>query len=354
MSLNVTRVAILIVAYNGETYLPDCLTSLRQADFSGLAVEIFVLDNASPDRSGELVRRSFPECHVVSSPSNLGFAEGNNFLFREARSRYPETEFVFLLNQDTIVDRNFLRTAVDYCRMHPQSGAVQSLVMLHPETELINTAGNRLHYLGFGVPTQYRQSMAYAVESGVVDYSSGAAVLVRLDVIQQDRLFSPSLFMYLEDAELGWKLHLIDRPPHVCCDSVVFHKYTFSSTLRSYEYLERNRWWLIAVHYKLATILVLLPALLLMEVGQLIYATSQGLLGAKWRAVAGFMHPTFLGQAWVARRRTQSARMVGDRQMLLRWSGTIDSPYLNGWMVRRVANPVLGAWHRLACWCVRW
>ncbi len=348
------RIVILVVAFNGIKLLEDCLSSVLAADASGLNVHYVVLDNASSDGTGQFVRERFPGVTLVELDENLGFAEGNNQALREAQKRFTKIDYVYLLNQDTIVDRKFLVEAVRYLEANDSAGAVQSLLKLHPETELINTAGNALHFLGFGLPTFYRELCDLAPASGPIGYPSGAAVLIRGDWIQAHGLFSNVLFMYLEDAELGWQLHLAGQPPHLCATSIVYHKYTFSSTIRSYEYLERNRWWLIAVHYKLPTIIVLLPALLLMEVGQLIYATSQGLLGAKWRAVAGFMHPNFLGQAWVARRRTQSARMVGDRQMLLRWSGTIDSPYLNGWMVRRVANPALGAWHRLACWCVRW
>jgi GT2 family glycosyltransferase len=155
------------------------------------------------------------------------------------------------LNQDTIADPNFLTTAVDYLESHPNVGAVQSLLLLHPETELINTAGNRLHFLGFGLPGHYRKPRSETPQSGPIAYPSGAAVMIRTALLRELGLFHSDLFMYLEDAELGLKLHLADRPPHLCKSSVVFHKYQFRSTLASYGFLERNRLWLMAVHFSI-------------------------------------------------------------------------------------------------------
>ncbi len=348
------RVAILIVAYNGESHLPDCLTSLRHADFSGLAVETWVLDNASPDQSGDLVRQRFPECHVVVSQSNRGFAEGNNYLLQQASSRFPDLAFVYLLNQDTIVDRDFLQRAITYSRQHPRSGAVQSLLLLHPETELVNTAGNTLHFLGFGLTTCYRERRESVTRSGVIGYPSGASVLIRHELVRQHGLFSPELFMYLEDAELGLQLHLLGRPPHLCCESIVYHKYQYSAGFRSYRYLERNRWWLLAVHYRTATLIVMLPAILVMELGQVLYALQHGLLGAKWKAAIEFFSPQFLRKMWVARCRVQSERTVGDRALLEITTGVLVSPLLTSPLVKWVANPCLKLYRSVMLRVVFW
>ncbi|TWT86085.1 Poly-beta-1,6-N-acetyl-D-glucosamine synthase [Neorhodopirellula pilleata] len=347
------RVAVLIVAYKGSEFLPDCLSSIAAADSTDICVETFVLDNASPDDSGEVVRNLFPDVHVIPSEINLGFAEGNNYLWRHVES-VRSWDYIYLLNQDTIVDSSFLTEAIECMNRHPECGAVQSLLMLHPETDRINTSGNRLHYLGFGLPTRYREMAVGVLNDEIIDYPSGAAVLLRASFIRENGLFDGTLFMYLEDAELGWRCHLLGYPPWLCFSSIVFHKYSFTSTMRSYQYLERNRWWLLATHYRLATLIVLSPAITVMEFGQIVYAIQNGLLAGKWNSLKGFFAPGFFLPMLQSRRRIQSTRKVGDREIVRRWSGEIKSPHLSGWIVRWIANPILTLWHCVACFVVRW
>lgn len=348
------RVAILIVAYNGTDVLPDCLASLEAANFSGIDANLFVLDNASSDETTGYVSKHFPNVRLTTVDRNLGFAEGNNELWRRATDQSATWDYVYLLNQDTIVEPDFLQASLRYLGQHPDAGAAQSLLLLHPETGLINTAGNRLHFLGFGLPSFYRQPLETAPPSGPINYPSGASVLIRAASIDSKDLFQPDLFMYLEDAELGWTLHLKGTPPHLCADSRVFHKYQFDSTLKSYFYLERNRWWLVATHYRWRTFALLIPALALMEAGQILFAFRKGLLGMKLAAVVSCLSPTFLKNTIRARSRIQKARMVSDRSIVAQWESRFESPHLKGFLVEKIANPVFGLYHRLLCVLVRW
>ena len=234
------------------------------------------------------------------------------------------------------------------------STLLQSLLMLHPETELINTAGNRLHFLGFGLPTYYRAREEDTPADGEIDYPSGAAVLIRVSSVRDDSVFDPNLFMYLEDAELGWAQHLVGRPPHRCVRSIVYHKYTYSTTMGSYFYLERNRWWLLSTHYRWGTILLLMPAIIAMEMGQVLFAIQNGVLPAKIKSICSFLSPRFVANTRAARRRIQHHRVISDRQILHRWSGTLDSPHLSGVLIRLFANPFFSVYHRAVCLIVWW
>lgn len=348
------RIVILVVAFNGVDLLEDCLSSVLAADAIGLDLHCVVLDNASSDGTARFVRDRFPRVTLVESTDNLGFAEGNNQALLEAQKRFTEIDYVYLLNQDTIVDNRFLVEAVRYLEENDSVGAAQSLLLLHPEADLINTAGNALHFLGFGLTTCYREQRDKAPRSGPIGYPSGAAVLIRESLVKSLGLFTSDLFMYLEDAELGIKLHLTGHPPHLCGQSVVYHKYRYSAGVRSYQYLERNRWWLLAVHYRIATLLLLSPAILAMEVGQLIYATQHGLLGAKFVAIRGFFSPAFFRQSLRSRRFIQSRRTISDAEFLAVTIGVIESPYLAGPLVRFVANPLFSAYRRFLMWVVFW
>jgi GT2 family glycosyltransferase len=345
----VIQVAILIVTYNGSKYLEELFRSLCAAERSGFDVRVYVVDNSSIDASCDQVRRCCPEAILIESSENLGFAGGNNRGWQKAAEDLPQCDYLYLLNQDTVVDRNFLVEAVAYLESHPEPGAAQSLLLLHPEIELINTAGNRLHFLGFGLPSFYRTSNALAPDSGVIAYPSGAAVLVRCDLLRQWGLFHPDLFLYLEDAELGLKLHLAGHPPHICRSSVVYHKYEFGTTIGNYFYLERNRLWLLAVHFQFWTLIKILPAVFLMEFGQFLYALRHGLVMAKLKASCAFMNPGFLARMLRQRRVVQSGRVVDDREIFPVLSDRVESPHLDSWLLRRVANPFFAFYFRCLC-----
>ena len=340
-----TNVVVLIVCYNGRKYLQDCLSSLASADRTCCNLTVVMVDNQSTDGSVEFVKENFKEVVVHESTFNSGFAGGNNLAWEIAEKIVPQSDFVYLLNQDTIVEQDFLTHAIQYMEDHPGCGAAQSLLMLHPETEKINTAGNVLHFLFFGLPGHYRETISDAIRPGVVGFCSGASMIVRSELIRQIGLFSSELFLYLEDAELGLKLHLIERPPHLCPASIVYHKYSFSSTVFSYRYLERNRPWLLLTTFKLPTILLVLPVAIAMEFGQWLYAAQNKLLKAKLGSYRDFLKPSFLKSLLRQRLAIQSSRTLSDRKLLHLMSGTIQSPHLTSWLLNRVVNPIFNTYH---------
>ncbi|MDW8105332.1 MAG: glycosyltransferase family 2 protein [Armatimonadota bacterium] len=134
--------SILIVNWNTRELLRACLQSLRRYPLSE-PMEVWVLDNASPDGSAEMVRTEFPEVHLVASERNLGYAAGNNLLLQQAQG-----EYLLLLNPDTEVTEGALDTAVRYLREHPDvaalgaklvypDGRVQRSVRGFPEPEAV-------------------------------------------------------------------------------------------------------------------------------------------------------------------------------------------------------------------------
>ncbi|MCS6949825.1 MAG: glycosyltransferase family 2 protein [bacterium] len=134
--------SILIVNWNTRELLRACLQSLRRYPLSE-PMEVWVLDNASPDGSAEMVRTEFPEVHLVASERNLGYAAGNNLLLQKAQG-----EYLLLLNPDTEVTEGALDTAVQYLREHPDvaalgaklvypDGRVQRSVRGFPEPEAV-------------------------------------------------------------------------------------------------------------------------------------------------------------------------------------------------------------------------
>ena len=116
-------VSVIIVNYNVEHFLSQCLLSVRAGvavlEQAGYAAEVFVVDNNSVDGSCAMVRRQFPEVHLIDSKENLGFSKGNNLAIRQSKGRW-----VLLLNPDTIIQEDTLLKCLEYADARPSFGRI--------------------------------------------------------------------------------------------------------------------------------------------------------------------------------------------------------------------------------------
>src|SRR5215211_1268765 len=107
MSIPKKDLAVIVVSYNTREFLGPCLEALPAA-LRGLTAETWVVDNASPDGSADLVRAQFPDVHLIASPRNGGYAYGNNLGLKAAgfpetsSSATPPFRHATLLNPDTV------------------------------------------------------------------------------------------------------------------------------------------------------------------------------------------------------------------------------------------------------------
>ena len=220
-------VSVVIVSYNVRAFLDQALRSVERAS-GGLAVETWVVDNASRDGSAEMVAARFPSVRLIASKENLGFGKANNLALRQATGRT-----VLLLNPDTIVEEDALRTLVAFLDAHPKAGAVGPTILNPdgsfapesrrgfptPEVALYKMTGlSRLFPASprFG---RYHLSFLPKDRAAEVDALSGSCLLARADALravatgsgnteQGDAfdVFDPAFFMYGEDLDLCYRL----------------------------------------------------------------------------------------------------------------------------------------------------
>lgn len=349
------QVVILMTCYNGRSYIDDCLRSVFSSQDANIERKVVVVDNASQDGTAAFVQETFPQVDLQRNSTNLGYAGGANAGWEHARRTYPKARFLVLLNQDTVVRDGWLAPLVEFLQQNDHAGIVGPKVLLESEPNKINTLGNRSHFLGFGFVTAYGQlDQGQFDQSRSVDFVSGAALMIRTDLISHGDLFNEAFFMYLEDADLAWRLGQIGYQSYVVPASVVGHCYAPDAPNKYYYYLERNRWILLLVYYKLLTLLLLLPAILLMELGQVAYAFLNGCLFEKLRSYGYFLQPRHLRHISRWRRHAQRRRITSDRQFLNRFTGTIDHMAVNGFLLRYVGNPLLGAYWWIAKQLIVW
>lgn len=336
------KVAVIIVTYNAACFVPDCLGSLSRMDRAGLDADVIVVDNGSTDGTVGMLK-AYPFAEVVETGKNLGFAGGNDLGIRMALER--GATYVYLLNHDTEVAPGFLVEAVRMGETDPRIGAAQSLILLSPDKDLVNTSGNAIHFLGFGYCRDYRRPVRSLRFEGrrEIAYASGAGVLLRADALRKAGAFDEELFLYHEDLDLGWRLRLAGYVNVLAPASVIWHKYEFSRSIAKYYYMERNRYIVLMKNFRLWTLLLLAPFLLAVEVA--LFAKS--LLSGWWkekRKVYGYF---LKAGAWrhIARERRAVARLrkVGDREIVRLFTPTISFQDVTGPFTKYVANPLMTA-----------
>lgn len=335
------KVAVVIVTHNASRYLDDCFGSLETADHSGLDVGAIVVDNASADDTVARLKQAYPSVRVITNQKNSGFAGGNNVGIRTALEE--GADYVYLLNHDTEVALDFLTEAVKVAEADEKIAAVQSLLLLHPEKDLINSAGNAIHFLGFGYCRDYRRPAATWQHTGIkeIAYASGAAVLYRAEALRQVGLFDEELFLYHEDLDLGWRLRLAGYSNVLAPHSIVYHKYEFSRSIAKYYYMERNRYIVLFKNLRPWTLILLLPWLLLSEAALFLAALRSGWWKQKLRVYLYFLNPVAWLRLGRERARVAALRQVGDREIVRLFSSTIAFQDVSGPFTRYVANPLM-------------
>lgn len=336
------RAAIVVLTYNTERFVDSCFGSLQRARLGG--AEVIAVDNASKDGTVGAIRERFPWVTVVETGANLGFAGGNDVGMLRALD--AGAEWIYLLNPDTDVDEGFLEEALAVAEADPRAGAVQSLLLLDPERDRVNTCGNEIHFLGFGYCGGYRTHRGEApTQSREITFASGAASLWRAEALREVGLLDEELFLYHEDLDLGWRLRVAGWHARLAPRSVVFHHYEFSRNKQKYFFLERNRYLVLGKNLRLRTLLVLAPFLAAAELGILAVALMAGWLPEKLRADLALLRPTTLRRLVAARREVQRTRRASDREVMAVFTPIVAFDGLEGgWIPKLLAWPMRLVW----------
>lgn len=343
------KTAIIIVTYQGKDYLADLFASLRRhTDVASVA--IIAVDNASSDGTfGELERVSaaMPNVQLVRLASNLGFTGGNNEGLHRARAL--GARYAVLLNQDTVVTAGWLEPLEDVLDHRPDVAAAQPLLLLHDEPDRVNSAGNQLHFCGFGYVGGYR-TLRSALDPNMairsVAFATGAALMLRIEALDRVGDLDDMLFLYHEDCDLQIRLRQAGYDCVLVPTSTVLHKYTPGFTPKKYAMLDRNRWLVLLKTWPASRLLAAAPALVGVELAVLAFAAARGWLPDKLRTYGEIAH--LLPRVLRERRRVQGLRSA-DANDLAQLTGALEFEGFDHPIVTRVANPVLSRYWRWVC-----
>ncbi|MFO0703055.1 MAG: hypothetical protein U0514_04360 [Candidatus Andersenbacteria bacterium] len=204
-------------------------------------------------------------------------------------------------------------------------------------------------YLGFGFCADYGvEDGPRFAENRDVTVASGSSLLIKREPYADIGGLEPTFWAYAEDQDLAWRARLRGYRTIVAARARCWHKYRFGKTARNHRkfyLLERNRLWFLLRNYQARTLLVVAPAVAVMELGTLADATLHGYLVDKLRAYVDAV----LGLPGVrrARRTIQKRRLVSDRTVFAQLAPTVRYPEIDS-AALRLANVMLASWYRLA------
>lgn len=309
-----------------------------------------MVDNASTDGSGELVRAEFPEVRLIRQARNLGFTGGCNVGIRAARD--SGALWVMLLNQDAAVGEHTLAALAAFLDDHPHAAAVQPA--LFRADGRVNSLGNPVDYLGFSVAGGNGLTVAQAERDptlpwlhdgrwrtggAVIPAFTGAAVMLRIAALDDVGLFEEELFLYHEDVELGMRLRRADWTLHLLGSAHAVHHYEFSRNPHKWYFLERNRHWMLLAHYRARSLAVVALPLIAVEAAVWAVALRQGWSAEKWRSYLYWLRPGTVSHLRQRRRELAARGGISDRELLRPACGRLVATQLSSPTVGRAVDP---------------
>lgn len=225
-------VAIIIVTYNSEEHIRECLESVFEQR-KNVSQQVIVVDNESRDGTVELIRNEFPEVQLILPGENLGFARGVNL-----GASHADADFVLLLNPDTVILDHAVDVIVDFARAHPHYGLYGGRTLKADGTLEPSSC--------WGVPTLWSMALfaagitTLAAKNRWLDPESlgswqrdsvrevgvitGCFLLAPLDLWKKLRGLDERYFMYGEDVDFAMRAKAAGYRPVICPDAKLVHE----------------------------------------------------------------------------------------------------------------------------------
>ncbi|OCX66404.1 hypothetical protein BFP70_05110 [Thioclava sp. SK-1] len=216
------EIAVIIVNYGTPDLSIAAVESVISRSHGGRSVEVHLLDNASPGTDAEQFSSTHAERgwgdQVTLWPQtvNHGFGRGNNVVIDALLVRPDAPRYIFLLNPDATLENEALDVLAKFMDDNPLVGASGAAISL-PSGEPVSAAfrffspaASFVHAVNFGPLARMFPRAAVALppntKAGGVDWVSGAAVMLRSDVLRKVGTFDPKFFLYFEETELMYRI----------------------------------------------------------------------------------------------------------------------------------------------------
>lgn len=253
------HISILLINYNSSKDTIACLKSLKKVSTTGFKTNIVIVDNGSIEEFQLPKSLQQSNVEVIRSEANKGFTGGNNLGIYYAIEKY-NSDYVLLLNNDTTVDKKFLKELLSVAESDSKIGMVGSKIYFSPGFEYHKDSykksdlGNVLWYAGGSIDWKHLVAFHRGVDEvdkgqfdsqEESDFVTGCSMLVKREVLEKVGVFDKKYFLYLEDVDWSIRAQLAGYSLAFAPRSIVYHKNAGSSggsgSLIHEYYQTRNR-----------------------------------------------------------------------------------------------------------------
>lgn len=235
-------ISIITVNFNQPQITIDFLNSVKD-NTSKENVEVILVDNGSRENHETSYRETYPDLVYIRSEKNLGFAGGNNLGIRQAKG-----EYFLLLNNDTEITENLIRTLLNEFDSNPEIGILSPLLLYFEQPEVIQYAGfTEMNYLtcrNRSIGNMERDHGQFDTDSRETGYCHGAAMMCRKKDLDTVGLMAEQFFLYYEELDWCEKFKKAGKKIWFTGKTRVYHKESMSvgkeSNIKTY-FMTRNR-----------------------------------------------------------------------------------------------------------------
>jgi N-acetylglucosaminyl-diphospho-decaprenol L-rhamnosyltransferase len=214
-------IAVVVVTWNVRELALGTLRSLfEDVKDSRLEVEVYVVDSASADGTAEAVAAAFPQVKLTASKDNLGFGRANNIAIRQIMSGAELPKAIYLLNPDTVTQTGATRALYDALMASPRVGLVGARLSYGDgsfQHGAFGFPGLRQLWVEFFLTPgrfiegrfngRYPRALYDAGKPFHVDFTLGATMMLKCEVVEQTKGFDEEFFMYCEETDWAWRIH---------------------------------------------------------------------------------------------------------------------------------------------------
>lgn len=330
------KVSAIIVNWNGKDVTADCIDSLLKQGYPDL--EIIISDNGSTDGSVECVRERYPQVRLLENGANLGFGRAINRALQAAAGDY----FIFL-NNDLYLEPDSITHLVRMLESDPQIGAAVPKILYYEKRDIINSFGVLIHYTGIAYPNRIDTRDTRDMQHQ--ETACGGIFMFKRDVYNALGGFDEDLFLYHEDHDLSWRIRLMGWKIMVNPAAAIYHHYHFHKGTFKYYSSEKNRLYLLAKNLEFKTLLLITPALLVIEAAQLAHGLLNGWFMSKIKSYFELL--ALLPNILEKRRKLQSERKVTDREIVRLYQGRLRVSGLQNPLLDTFLSPLLAFYWNL-------
>lgn len=313
-------VSIIIVNFNGFSYVDRCVESVLQCTFDSF--QVIVVDNGSTDGSVEKLQNKYSDrLKLVCLDENYGPSRARNEGVRAAQG-----EYIGFLDNDTTVDPDYISEAIQVFESESKIGAIQCKLLLMDYPDQIDYVGEYLGTNGFLVqvaPAKTLDKGQFDIQYPILAAKS-AGMFIRKDAFDAAGGFDEDYFIYVEETDLGWRTWLIGYEVVFAPKSIVYHKFGTSTVILGKTQNDYNAKYHGSKNYILTLIknfglpylIRILPVHIFLWVGLAWFSLLKGDWGSYYLIHKGVFWNFFhLPETWIKRKKIQNSRVIDDKSL---------------------------------------